>query len=73
MDIVALVALPCLLEFTDLHNVTSSGVCIDEVNGWKCDCPAGWVGKECHINFNECHSHPCHNGAVCVDEVDGFR
>ena len=49
------------------------GVCVDEIRGWLCECREGWVGKQCQINFNECHSHPCHNGAVCVDEINGFR
>ncbi|XP_071836879.1 uncharacterized protein [Apostichopus japonicus] len=49
----------CSDDFTDLWNVT-------------CDCPPGYVGDFCQVNFDECASDPCQNGATCIDHVDYY-
>ncbi|XP_071788874.1 uncharacterized protein [Asterias amurensis] len=35
-------------------------------------CHDGWEGSDCTIDTDECASGPCHNGATCVDNVNGF-
>lgn len=46
--------------------------CIDLVNGFKCECPAGFSGSLCDLNIDECQSHPCVNNGRCLDNVNGY-
>lgn len=46
--------------------------CIDLVNGFKCECPAGFSGSLCDLNIDECQSHPCTNNGRCLDNVNGY-
>ena len=62
----------------DIDECSSSpclhGTCIDQVNGFKCHCLAGYSGVLCDFNIQEClPSNPCHNGGRCIDEVNGYR
>ena len=43
------------------------GTCHDEVNNFRCDCPAGFLGKTCTNATNECLTTPCKNGGTCRD------
>ena len=43
------------------------GTCHDEVNNFRCDCPAGYLGKTCKNTTNECQINPCRNGGSCHD------
>ncbi|KAL9952656.1 hypothetical protein ACROYT_G039940 [Oculina patagonica] len=47
-------------------------MCVDQVNGYVCNCQMGYVGVHCQTNINECSSNPCLNGATCVDQVNGY-
>ena len=38
----------------------------DLLNDYVCVCVAGWEGKDCQVETNECDSNPCINGATCV-------
>ncbi|XP_063951673.1 fibropellin-1-like [Lytechinus pictus] len=49
----------------------ANGTCVDEVDGYTCDCTPGWTGKLC-AQKDECYSDPCQNGATCRDGVDRF-
>ena len=40
---------------------------------YECECVPGTSGQDCSVNFDDCYSNPCHYGAQCVDEVNGFR
>ncbi|KAH8032785.1 hypothetical protein HPB51_001863 [Rhipicephalus microplus] len=52
--------------------VIDSGVWT-EVNGFRCNCPAGYEGTRCEIDIDECQSGPCLNGAGCLDLVNGVK
>jgi len=52
---------------------TNGGLCVAQNHQPTCICPAGFSGKFCEQDINECMSKPCYNGATCVDEPQGFR
>ncbi|XP_060644695.1 LOW QUALITY PROTEIN: protein eyes shut [Drosophila nasuta] len=39
---------------------------------FTCECPAGWHGRICQEEINECASAPCQNGGVCVDKLAAY-
>ena len=43
-----------------------------DVNSYSCDCLAGYAGKVCEINVDDCEPNPCRNGGTCRDHVDEF-
>lgn len=45
--------------------------CQDRVNDYFCVCPAGYEGKNCSTNIDDCvtNGQPCKNGATCTDKV----
>ena len=47
------------LKFT-LHSLTQ-----DQINGYLCICEAGWTGKRCSVNIDDCAVDPCQNGGTC--------
>lgn len=34
---------------------------------------AGYVGRLCEVNINECASEPCENAGTCEDLVNGYH
>uniref|UniRef100_A0A8C5N809 Sushi, nidogen and EGF-like domain-containing protein 1 n=1 Tax=Gouania willdenowi TaxID=441366 RepID=A0A8C5N809_GOUWI len=59
-----------------LRPCLNGGQCIDDcITGnpsFTCSCLAGFSGRRCQIDINECESQPCLNGAQCTDQVNGF-
>ncbi|XP_031566183.1 uncharacterized protein LOC116301285 isoform X2 [Actinia tenebrosa] len=53
---------PCLNE----------GVCCGRGPYQRCICPAGFKGKRCETDINECARNPCKRGAICFDQVNGY-
>ncbi|KAI5706104.1 hypothetical protein M8J75_004855 [Diaphorina citri] len=50
------------------------GRCVSQSGGsFKCSCDAGFSGKYCHENINDCKHNPCQNGGTCVDKVNSFQ
>ena len=35
------------------------------MNNYTCNCVPGWTGRRCEIDFDDCSSNPCQNGATC--------
>ena len=40
---------------------------------FSCECMAGYTGKNCDVNIDDCSSHDCQNGATCVDGVNAYQ
>ena len=60
----------------DINECTSnpcqnSGRCENVVGSYKCFCTAGFSGKNCSININECDTQNgtanCKNNGTCID------
>lgn len=48
----------------------NGATCRDYVAMYKCECLAGFQGKDCEVNIDECASSPCLNQGQCVDRVN---
>ena len=59
-----IITLPC---HTRISFAFILGTCYDEVNNFRCDCPAGFLGKTCTNATDECSATPCKNGGTCRD------
>ena len=40
---------------------------------YKCRCPAGFGGKNCEVNVDDCAASPCQNGGTCFDFVNDYK
>ncbi|KAM5271042.1 sushi, nidogen and EGF-like domain-containing protein 1 isoform 5-T7 [Hipposideros larvatus] len=59
-----------------LRPCLNGGKCIDDcVTGnpsYTCSCLSGFTGRRCHLDVNECASHPCQNGGACTNGINSF-
>ncbi|XP_036244633.1 sushi, nidogen and EGF-like domain-containing protein 1 isoform X3 [Molothrus ater] len=59
-----------------LRPCLNGGKCIEDcITGnpsYTCSCLAGFTGKRCHVDVDECLSHPCQNGATCLNDAGRF-
>ncbi|CAJ0935102.1 unnamed protein product, partial [Mesorhabditis belari] len=44
--------------------------CIVEQDDFRCECGAGYAGRLCDADINECELAPCKNGGTCIN-TDG--
>uniref|UniRef100_A0ACB8FAR7 Uncharacterized protein n=1 Tax=Sphaerodactylus townsendi TaxID=933632 RepID=A0ACB8FAR7_9SAUR len=60
-----------------IDDAQNAGKCIEDcITGnpsYSCSCLAGFTGKQCHIDVDECASNPCRNKASCIDGINNFR
>ncbi len=43
------------------------------MNGFQCECAAGYEGPTCELDINECASNPCLRQGVCRDLPNAFE
>nr|XP_042714715.1 sushi, nidogen and EGF-like domain-containing protein 1 isoform X6 [Chrysemys picta bellii] len=59
-----------------LRPCLNGGKCIEDcITGnpsYSCSCLAGFTGKRCHLDVDECLSHPCQNSATCINGINSF-
>uniref|UniRef100_A0A3B4VL62 Sushi, nidogen and EGF-like domain-containing protein 1 n=1 Tax=Seriola dumerili TaxID=41447 RepID=A0A3B4VL62_SERDU len=59
-----------------LRPCLNGGQCIDDcITGnpsFTCSCLAGFTGRRCQIDVDECASYPCQNGGTCKDQINSF-
>ena len=51
----------------------NGATCVKDTPGYSCSCAAGYTGKNCQINVNECEQNPCQNEATCNDLVNTYN
>ncbi|XP_040286788.1 protein delta homolog 2 [Bufo bufo] len=63
---------PCEAQGLPCQN---GGTCLDDggyAEVFTCRCLAGYVGRLCETDVDDCLMRPCANGATCVDGVNRF-
>ncbi|XP_041969343.1 protein serrate-like [Aricia agestis] len=50
----------------------NAAACNNTAGGYACACLAGWTGRDCELNVDDCTGQ-CLNGATCIDLVDDFH
>ncbi|XP_037706510.1 sushi, nidogen and EGF-like domain-containing protein 1 isoform X5 [Choloepus didactylus] len=59
-----------------LRPCLNGGECLEDcVTGnpsYTCSCLAGFTGRRCHLDVDECASQPCRNGGACTHGVNSF-
>ena len=53
----------------------NNGKCVDRIGGYRCVCPAGYVGERCEGDVNECLSDPCdpRGSYNCIQLTNSYR
>ncbi|KAJ2944729.1 hypothetical protein O0L34_g4091 [Tuta absoluta] len=50
----------------------NAAACNNTAGGYSCTCLAGWTGRDCEVNVDDCTGQ-CLHGATCIDLVDDFH
>lgn len=50
----------------------NAAACSNTPGGYACACLAGWTGRDCEANVDDCTGQ-CLHGATCIDLVDDFH
>lgn len=45
----------------------NNGICVDEINSYRCECQAGFKGDRCQEINDMCQNSPCENNAKCIN------
>ena len=55
------------------HDCGENGQCVDETEGFSCQCSEGFTGDTCEQVYNLCEDdNPCQNGASCQSSGECF-
>ncbi|KAK1796779.1 hypothetical protein P4O66_009793, partial [Electrophorus voltai] len=68
--------LPTASVCPHLRPCLHGGHCIDDCitgnSSFTCSCLAGFTGRRCQIDVDDCSSQPCQNGGSCLDGQGSF-
>ncbi|KAK9511458.1 hypothetical protein O3M35_000110 [Rhynocoris fuscipes] len=62
----------CESAFCEITPCLNRGVCVSTAKNPVCDCAAGYTGRICETDVDECASSPCKHNALCQDEIASF-
>ncbi|XP_050535178.1 cubilin [Daktulosphaira vitifoliae] len=56
----------------------NGGTCLDQYNGFQCNCPQNWQGRLCEVDVDECARFlqtdlGCQNGAECKNTPGSYE
>ena len=51
----------------------NGAACVNTEGSYRCECGAGYKGKSCEDDINECENLPCKNGAPCTNLKGGYK
>ncbi|XP_026542643.1 neurogenic locus notch homolog protein 1-like [Notechis scutatus] len=54
------------------QNCLNGGTCTKTADGFRCLCPPGTKGPNCHLDPCSLASPPCYYGGTCVAQPEGF-
>ena len=57
----------CLPVVCKDKSCKNGGMCLAQAHMDICYCPAGFSGRFCEIDVDDCASRPCYNGGTCQD------
>lgn len=55
-----------------VHACQHGAGCVDLWNEYGCECMAGYTGRYCEVDIDECPGNLCENGATCVDGIASY-
>ena len=50
----------------------NGGLCLAQAHMAYCYCAAGFSGRFCEVDIDDCASKPCYNGGICKDMDQGY-
>lgn len=53
-------------------NCKNNGQCLDNLNSYVCQCPAGYKEDDCSVDIDECVDNKCENNSTCIDGIANY-
>ncbi|XP_018896752.2 protein crumbs isoform X2 [Bemisia tabaci] len=47
----------------------NGGICLDGINGYRCNCSEDFMGANCELDYNVCAFNPCENNGTCINKT----
>ncbi|KAJ8884047.1 hypothetical protein PR048_015904, partial [Dryococelus australis] len=48
----------------------NGGTCINQVNGYMCNCTEYFMGDNCQLEYDACSSSPCEHNGTCLSQTN---